>query len=126
MKNGFESASSQQCLSLLHHGTANMGIALLLLLVACLPKKCENIKFLKTKTQLIYSNKTIYDTCVYSGMSSTYSHNVSSDTSVNKRTVWSAGWASRMSRLVLGSTQPSAYHNGKQTLYHVTSKFSQW
>jgi hypothetical protein len=74
--------------------------------VGCMfPKKCEDTKFQKTKTKLIYSNKTIHDSCVYSGMSSIYSHKLSWDLSVSKRTVWSAG-SSRMSRRVLGSTQP--------------------
>jgi hypothetical protein len=34
-------------------------------IVGCMfPKICVKIKFLKTKTKLINSNKTIYDTCV--------------------------------------------------------------
>jgi hypothetical protein len=79
---------------------------------------------MKTKSKLTNSNKTIYDICVYSGMSSVYSYKLNWDTSVNKRTSWSAGWASssRMSRLVLGSTQPPTYLNGKRTLYHVKSE----
>jgi hypothetical protein len=46
-----------------------------------------------------------------------YSYNLSWDTSQ------SAGWvSSRMSRLVLGSTQPPSYHSRKQTLYRVKSE----
>jgi hypothetical protein len=69
------------------------------------PKKCENTKFLKTKSKLIYSNKTIYDSCVYGGMFSIYSHKLSWDLSVSKMTVWSAG-SSRISRRVL---HPASY-----------------
>jgi hypothetical protein len=45
------------CIMGQQHGNPSSAI------VGCMfPKKCEKIKFLKTKTKLINSNKTIYDT----------------------------------------------------------------
>jgi hypothetical protein len=89
-------------LSHLQHGNPSSAIG------GCIfPKKCENIKFLKTKTKLMYSNKTICNnTCVYNGMSSIYSHKLSWEMSNYITIQWIHIWEVTGSNLGPGDWLP--------------------